>query len=328
MPQTFTSCFCSKQGESVCVYRRRIGRWLTDVTPLMPLLTGQRCHFHLQTAPWALTWTPSLTLRFTNTTHPRPMGPDVLQPGTDSCHAEEEDLVSRLPRKLQSAASSNSAGTVKSSLTALPLADMVAGAKTDAAGAKTDAAGATIDAFGAKRDAAGAKTDTPTPSQSQGVPIITATSPSIFPPSANFSPAKSETAQQPGAEQSQEADVTATPEFEFAVRRPKPHSIVPLFDGGDFDAGYNDKYKPVEFVTPAEMQKAVLEAVITGTSYGMRHDPLWTHASCLIGSLVCMWYARGTHVVSMCQCHKLLQTWTCMRETRHAGYDQKRLLVV
>ena len=307
MPQTFTSCFCSKQGESVCVYRRRIGRWLTDVTPLMPLLTGQHCHFHLQTAPWALTWTPSLTLRFTNTTHPRPMGPDVLQPGTDSCHAEEEDLVSRLPRKLQSAASSNSAGTVKSSLTALPLADTVAGAK---------------------RDAAGAKTDTPTPSQSQGVPIITATSPSIFPASANFSPAKSETAQQPGAEQSQEAAVTATPDFDSAVRRPKPHSMVPLFDGGDFDAGYNNKYKPVQFVTPPEMQKAVLEAVITGTSYGMRHDPLWTHASCLIGSLVCMWYACGTHVVSMCQCHNLLQTWTCMRETLHAGYDQKLLLVV
>ena len=257
------------------MYRRRIGRWLTDVTPLMPLLTGQHCHFHLQTAPWALTWTPSLTLRFTNTTHPRPMDPDVLRPGTDSCHAEEEDLVSRLPRKLQSAASSNSAGTVKSSLTALPLADTVAGAK---------------------RDAAGAKTDAPTPSQSQGVPIITATSPSIFPASANFSPAKSETAQQPGAEQSQEADMSAPADFEFAVRRLKPHSIVPLFDGGDFDADYNDKYKPVEFVTPPEMQKAVLEAVITGTSGGMRLDPLWTHATCLIGSLVCTWYTCGKHV--------------------------------
>ena len=164
----------------------------------------------------------------------------------------------------------------------------VAGAKPDAAGAKTDAAGAQTDAAGAKADVAGAKTDPPTLSQSQDDPIITATSPSISPANANASPAKSETAQQPDAEQSQEAAVTATPDFDSAVRRPKPHSMVPLFDGGDFDAGYNNKYKPVEFVTPPEMQKAVLEAVITGTSYGMRHDPLWTHASCLIGSLVCM----------------------------------------
>ena len=195
------------------------------------------------------------------------------------------------------------------------------------AGLPLKATGAKTDAAGAKTDAAGAKTDTSIPSQSQGDTVITAPPPSISPATADASPAKSETAQQPGAEQSQEADVTATPDFEFAVRRLKPHSIVPLFDGGDFDAAYNDKYKPVEFVIPPKMQKAVLEAVITGT-YVMRHDPLWTHASCLIGSLVCMWYARGTHVVSMCQCHKLLQTWTCMRETRHAGYDQKLLLVV
>ena len=261
----------------------------------MPLLSGQQCHFQLQTAPWALTWTPTLALRFTSPSHPRPMDPNPLQLRTDSCHAEEgdphaeeedphaeeedlhaeeEDPVSRLFRKLQSAASSNSAGIVKSSLTALPLADTFAGAKTYAAGAK--------------KTAAGAKTDPPTPSQSQDDPVITATPPSTSPANANASPAKSESAQQPGAEQSQEADVTVPADFEISVRRPKPHSIVPLFDGGDFDAGYNERYKPVEFVTPPEMQKAVLEAVITGTSYGMRHDPLWTHASCLTGSLVCM----------------------------------------
>ena len=47
--------------------RRRVGRWLTDVTPLRPLLAGgRRCRFRLQTAPWALPWRPSLTLRFSN----------------------------------------------------------------------------------------------------------------------------------------------------------------------------------------------------------------------------------------------------------------------
>ena len=49
--------------------RRRIGRWLTDVTPLLPLLSSSKCTFHLQTVSWALTWQPSLTLRFRNSTH-------------------------------------------------------------------------------------------------------------------------------------------------------------------------------------------------------------------------------------------------------------------
>lgn len=50
-----------------CCMRRRVGRWLTDVTPLRPLLHGgRRCRFRLQTAPWALPWRPSLTLRFSN----------------------------------------------------------------------------------------------------------------------------------------------------------------------------------------------------------------------------------------------------------------------
>lgn len=45
--------------------RRRVGRWLTDATPLLPLLVGgQQCTFTAQTAPWALPWLPSLRLRF------------------------------------------------------------------------------------------------------------------------------------------------------------------------------------------------------------------------------------------------------------------------
>lgn len=355
-PQSASSAQCGRElGRWITPFRRRIGRWLTDVTPLMPLLIGQQCHFHLQTAPWALTWTPSLTLRFTNTTHPRAMNPNTLQLRTNSCQAEEEDPVARLPRKLQSAPSSNSAGA--SSLAALPLpgtdsvhphaqgtlapavsvnqqqhvTDAVksnnvviipgqqqaalravtaagkqqasslthavqnqataagasvmpgqladsgvpakpaglpltaAGARIDAAGARTDAAGAKTDAAGAKTDAAGANPDAATPTQSQGDPVITTSSPSISPAKAYASPAESETAQQAGAEQSHQADMTAS--ADFAVRRPQPHGIVPLFDGGDFGAGYNDKYKPVEFVTPAGLQKAVLEAVITGHGY-------------------------------------------------------------
>ncbi len=195
-----------------------------------------------------------------------------------------------------------------------------AGAKTDAAGAKTDAAGAKTDAAGAKADAASARTDAPTPSQSQDDVVITATSPSVSPANADASPARPGAAQQP--EQSQEADMTATPEFYFdsAVRRLKPHSIVALFDGGDFDAGYNDKYKAVEFVTPPGLQKAVLEAVITGIlgisipnlylvylyynyTWCTWHAPQSTVDICQLHGthVVRMWYACGTHAVSMWQ---------------------------
>ena len=52
--------------------------------------------------------------------------------------------------------------------------------------------------------------------------------------------------------------------FAALNRQPRPHSILPLFNGGDFDAEYNNKYKPVEFKTPPGVQKAVLEAVVTG----------------------------------------------------------------
>lgn len=47
-------------------------------------------------------------------------------------------------------------------------------------------------------------------------------------------------------------------------RKLKPHSIQPLFEGGDFDGEYNSKYKPVEFEAPSGTQKAFLEAVVTG----------------------------------------------------------------
>lgn len=44
----------------------------------------------------------------------------------------------------------------------------------------------------------------------------------------------------------------------------KPRGILPLFHGGDFDAEYNSKYKPVDFVPPPGSKQAFLEAVVTG----------------------------------------------------------------
>ena len=105
---------------------------------------------------------------------------------------------------------------------------------------------------------------------------------------------------------------------------------MPLFDGGDFDAGYNYKYKPVEFVTPAGLQKAVLEAVITGISFGTRLNALSVDRCYLLDRqcgthVVRMWCACDMHVVRMwyaCGTHvSMSQTCSCMRETLHSDDD-------
>ena len=189
------------------LYRRRIGRWLTDVTPLLPLLTSQKCHFHLQTAPWALTWTPSLTLRFPNSTpssplHPHssiqtPQGTDLdpqpmLLPGGGSMHFQSRALQSHSTHELLSLSLGNS---------------------------------------------------------------------------SNNDSLSQESLQQPAS----------APEPVLA--KLKPQSILPLFEGGEFDAGYNSKYKPVEFPTPHGTQKALLEAVVTGAPRMWFH-PLFCAADC------------------------------------------------
>ncbi|CAL5224693.1 g7419 [Coccomyxa viridis] len=57
---------CGRElGRWITPFRRRVGRWLTDVTVLSPLLSSRQCRFQAQTAPWALPWKPSLSLRFT-----------------------------------------------------------------------------------------------------------------------------------------------------------------------------------------------------------------------------------------------------------------------
>lgn len=60
--------------------RRRVGRWLTDVSALRPLLLPvprllrPQCTFTLQAAAWAGPWYPTLSLRFSSgPTEVRPM---------------------------------------------------------------------------------------------------------------------------------------------------------------------------------------------------------------------------------------------------------------
>ncbi|KAJ8036127.1 hypothetical protein HOLleu_20006 [Holothuria leucospilota] len=63
------SSLCGQElGRWITPFRRRIGRWLTDVTPLLPLLTSSKCTFNMKTVPWAMAWKPSLNLRFSKNT--------------------------------------------------------------------------------------------------------------------------------------------------------------------------------------------------------------------------------------------------------------------
>ncbi|KAL3136582.1 hypothetical protein ABBQ38_005828 [Trebouxia sp. C0009 RCD-2024] len=188
---------CGRElGRWITPFRRRIGRWLTDVTPLLPLLTSQKCHFHLQTAPWALTWTPSLTLRFTNSTPSSPLAPGSGTQTPQSTGHHPQPL--HLPADGDSMQSQSQ--TLQSHSTHEPLSLSLGNTSSN----------------------------------------DSLTQQSYLQPETAFEPVEAKL---------------------------KPHSIIPLFDGGDFDAEYNSKFKPVEFEMPHGTQKALLEAVVTGHGY-------------------------------------------------------------
>ncbi|KAG7216467.1 hypothetical protein INR49_001953 [Caranx melampygus] len=69
--QLFVCCnrlspYCNMElGRWITAFRRGIGHWFTDVTPLIPLLDGNKCTFTMKTVPWAMPWIVSLNLRFT-----------------------------------------------------------------------------------------------------------------------------------------------------------------------------------------------------------------------------------------------------------------------
>lgn len=55
-------------GRWITSFRRGTGRWITDVTPLLPLLTSSEMTVHVYTDSWAMPWYPSLSFRFRNDT--------------------------------------------------------------------------------------------------------------------------------------------------------------------------------------------------------------------------------------------------------------------
>ncbi|KAI9999847.1 hypothetical protein NQD34_011690 [Periophthalmus magnuspinnatus] len=54
-------------GRWITAFRRGTGHWLTDVSPLLPLLDSSTCSFTMKTVPWAMPWILSLNLRFSQT---------------------------------------------------------------------------------------------------------------------------------------------------------------------------------------------------------------------------------------------------------------------
>uniref|UniRef100_H3C439 Si:dkey-256h2.1 n=1 Tax=Tetraodon nigroviridis TaxID=99883 RepID=H3C439_TETNG len=83
--QLFVCCdplgpYCNVElGRWITAFRRGTGRWLMDVSPLLPLLDGQKCTLTMRTDPWSMLWLVSLNLRF-SVHDPKSDGGEVLRP--------------------------------------------------------------------------------------------------------------------------------------------------------------------------------------------------------------------------------------------------------
>ncbi|KAJ8354490.1 hypothetical protein SKAU_G00220570 [Synaphobranchus kaupii] len=74
------SSYCNMElGRWITAFRRGIGHWLTDVSPLLPLLNNEKCTFIMKTVPWAMPWVTSLNLRFSSSNHSGQYS-DILYP--------------------------------------------------------------------------------------------------------------------------------------------------------------------------------------------------------------------------------------------------------
>ncbi|XP_032415423.1 uncharacterized protein LOC116717881 isoform X1 [Xiphophorus hellerii] len=73
--QLFVCCdqlspYCNTElGRWITAFRRGTGHWLTDVSPLIPVLDSSKCTFTMKTVPWAKPWVASLNLRFSVSNH-------------------------------------------------------------------------------------------------------------------------------------------------------------------------------------------------------------------------------------------------------------------
>lgn len=322
-----SSSRCGRElGRWITPFRRRIGRWLTDVTPLLPLLTGRHCHFHLQTAPWALTWTPSLTLRFSNISTsssptaalrhtssssaapwPHTSSSPNGQATNSALKARSTDIVDALVAKPSHAVAAVDEATFTFSDSIQPAFD---NSESDSSHVQQSPTSAAVSDTKLSESAAQRnhelimQQDGATALSSAGliqeqdhalrrqlqtqhagsISITLAAKPSdagkrpddivsdysSMQPGDHVTKLQIATSDQPIDEATLpmiNQDQTAQRHLSVPATKLKPHKIVPLFDGGDFDANYNSKYQPVHFASPEGLQRAVLEAVITGHGY-------------------------------------------------------------
>ena len=236
---------------SSAVCRRRIGRWLTDVTPLLPLLTSQQCHFHLQTAPWALTWTPSLNLRFTNhTSFTNPPPSTISQQHDGSVHAAN---LGTLYREQPPASYNNAVPQDYQQWHQQQQLQQPSTSGWDQVSGSTKLYHEQLPASHSNAVPQDNQQSLQQPSNSEWDQI------------SGFTQATDQRHTSSGLNsQFRQVHMGATAGFEARGGRLVPDSILPLFVGGPFDADYNKRYKPVKFGVPHDAQRVLLEAVITG----------------------------------------------------------------
>ncbi|KAF7692019.1 uncharacterized protein si:dkey-256h2.1 isoform X1 [Silurus meridionalis] len=84
--QLFICCdqfspYCDLElGRWITAFRRGTGRWLTDVSSLLPLLDSERCALVMKTPPWAMPWITSLNLRFSHSNRTAGNSSEKLHP--------------------------------------------------------------------------------------------------------------------------------------------------------------------------------------------------------------------------------------------------------
>lgn len=61
------SPLCGEElGRWITPYRRAVGRWLTNITPLLPLFTSESCTLQMKHPSWEMPWKPSLDIRLSD----------------------------------------------------------------------------------------------------------------------------------------------------------------------------------------------------------------------------------------------------------------------
>ncbi|KAG2446292.1 hypothetical protein HXX76_000881 [Chlamydomonas incerta] len=221
-------------------FRRRVGRWLTDVSPMLAALSGGgKCQFRVQTTPWADgNWTVTLELRLgsgppaaTATTAAAAAAAGATATTGVTGHATATDEQAEQP-KLQPGEAQQQE-------------------QKQGPGPMQSAGGASGSAGSAERDAALPRAWTASASRRR---------------TALAGPGASQTSAAHDLRRSSSRGAAALPAL---IRRGKdaplrPFSYMPLFGSAPFDSQYNTGRQPAAFPTPPGARAAALVGYLTG----------------------------------------------------------------